>query len=272
VKRHALPALVARSLARGRSVYAAAFVILAAFQVLLVVVASSFQQMRTFDLVSAMMPMGVQQAFGPSALMLASFPGIVSFGYFHPVIVIAVLLLAAYAATEPAGEVEWGLFDLELSRPVRRRTVVTRSVLVSLGVSTGAVGTMVAGTWAGLAALAPAGAQWPMPARVFSLAAHLLLTAWVFGAAGLAAGAWARRRGTAFGAVAVALVFFDLLNFLADAWPRAARLRPWTPFHYFPGFAVANGAAPVARDLTVLAAVAAVLVAAAYWRFERRDL
>lgn len=272
MKASRLWALVFRSLARGRFVFGAAAVILAAFQVLLVVVASSFQEMRSFDLVSAMMPMGVQQAFGPGTLMLASFPGMVTFGYFHPVLVLAVLLLGAYAASEPAGEVEWGLFDLELARALRRRTIVTRSLLVSLLVTTITVAGMVGGTWLGLTLLAPPGARWPMPERVLSLAGHLLVLSWAFAAAGLLAGARASRRGTAFGAVALATVLLYLVNFIADAWPRASALRPYTPFHYFPGFAVANGAAPIARDLAVLAAVAAVLVAMSYWQFRRRDL
>jgi ABC-2 type transport system permease protein len=271
VRRVPLPALVARSLARGRRVFGAASAILAAFQVLLVVIASTFQQTRSFDLLSALMPMGVQQSL-PGALMLASFAGMVTFGYFHPIVVLAVAQLGIYAATEPAGEVEWGLFDLELARPVRRRTIVTRTLLVSMGGTAATVTAMMGGTWAGLSMLAPAGASWPMPGRVLSLGAHLLLLSWVFAAAGLAAAAWARRRGTAFGAVAGLTVLLYLLNFVADAWPRAARLRPWTPFHYFPGFAVANGTAPIAHDLGILAAVSALLVAVAYWRFERRDL
>ena len=131
---------------------------------------------------------------------------------------------------------------------------------------------MAAGTWGGLWLLAPAAAKWPEPHRVLSLAAHVLLLSWVFAAAGLAAGAFARRRGSAFGAVLVATVFLYLMNFVADAWKPAAALRPYTPFHYYPGFAVANGTAPIARDLGVLAAVAAVLILVAFWRFERRDV
>jgi ABC-2 type transport system permease protein len=72
--------------------------------------------------------------------------------------------------------------------------------------------------------------------------------------------------------VGVATVFLYLLNFVADAWAPAARLRPYSPFHYFPGLAVANGTAPIAHDLGVLAALTVALVAVAYWRFERRDL
>lgn len=264
--------LVARSLARGARVFAAVAAILTGFQVLLVVVATTFQETRSFELLTGLMPMSVQQSFGPGALMLASFAGMVTFGYFHPIVVLAVIQVGVYAATEPAGEVEWGLFDLELARPVRRSAIVTRSLVVAFGVTTATVVAMAAGTWGGLWLLAPAAAKWPDPHRVLSLAAHVLLLSWVFAAAGLAAGAFARRRGSAFGAVLVATVFLYLMNFVADAWKPAAALRPYTPFHYYPGFAVANGTAPIARDLGVLAAVTTVLILVAFWRFQRRDL
>ncbi len=264
--------LVARSLARGARVFSAVAGILAGFQVLLVLVATTFQETRSFELLTGLMPMSVQQSFGPGALMLASFAGMVTFGYFHPIVVLAVIQVGVYAATEPAGEVEWGLFDLELARPVRRSAIVARSLVVALGATTATVVAMAAGTWGGLWVFAPAGAAWPDPHRVLSLAAHLLLLSWVFAAAGLAAGAFARRRGSAFGAVLVATVFLYLMNFIADAWKPAAVLRPYSPFHYYAGFAVANGTAPVARDLGVLATVAVMLTLLAFWRFERRDV
>ena len=67
----------------------------------------------------------------------------------------------------------------------------------------------------------------------------------------------------------MAAVFLYLLNVVADAWKPAAALKPFTPFHYYPGLAVANGSAPVAYDLGVLAAATAALVAVAFWRFKR---
>ena len=264
--------LVRRSLARGRAVFLPVALILTAFQVMLVVIASTLQTARSFALMSAMMPIGVQQAFGPTVFMLASFAGLTTFGYFHPVVILALTLLGAYAATEPAGEVEWGLFDLELARAVPRRDVVTRSLVVSFGVTTLIGCAMMGGTFAGLVALAPAGSAWPRFPRVLDLAAHLVALSWVFASAGLTASALARRRGTAFGGVAVIVVSLYLLNFIADAWSKAAPLGPFLPFHYFPGFEVASGAASTARDLGVLVATAAMLVVVAYWRFEKRDL
>ena len=192
-----LAPLVRRSIVRGARTFAAVAGILAGFQVLLVLVATTLQTTRSFNLLTALIPLPGPQSFGPGALMLASFAGMTTFGYFHPIVVLALLQLGAYAATEPAGEIEWGLFDLELARPVRRSTIVARSLLVSFGVTTATVAAMAAGTWGGLHAFAPPGAAWPDPLRVAALAAHLLMLSWVFAAAGLAAAAFARRRGAA---------------------------------------------------------------------------
>jgi ABC-2 type transport system permease protein len=267
-----LVVLVRRSFSRAAAVFAAVTGVLAGFQVLMVLVATSLQQSRSFDLVSALVPMTVQRAFGPGAFMMASFPGIVTFGYFHPIVVLALIQWAVYLATEPAGEVEWGLFDLELSRAVARHRIVTRTVVVAFGLTGATVALMMGATWLGLAALAPAGAEWPAAGRVASLGAHLVLLAWGFAAAGLAAAAFARRRGTAFATVAVATVVLYMLNFLADVWEPARRVRWATPFHYYPGLSVANGTAPVAHDLAVLSTAVVALTLLAYWQFSRRDL
>jgi ABC-2 type transport system permease protein len=267
-----LPALVGRSFSRAAAVFTAVAAILAGFQVLLVLVATSFQQTRSFDLLSSIVPISLQRSLGPGALMLASFPGMVTFGYFHPIVVLAVLQAAVYLATEPAGEVEWALFDLELSRPVARHWIVTRSLVLAFGLTTAVVLVMALGTWAGLTVFAPPNASWPAPARVASLGAHLLLLSWSFAAAGLAVSSATHRRGTAFTIVAVTAVSLYLLNFVADVWTPAARIRWISPFYYFPGFAVANGTAPIARDLLLLAVPTVALSAVAYWQFNRRDL
>lgn len=265
-------ALVGRSFARTAAVFAVVAWILAGFQVLLVLVARSFVETRSFDVLSSLMPMNLQQSLGPGALVLASFPGLVTFGYFHPIVVLAVLQTGAFIATEPAGEIEWGLFDLELSRPLARHWIVTRSLLLALGLSSALVAAMALGTWLGLVGFAPAGATWPAAANVASLAAHLVFLAWTFAALGLAVATFVRRRGTAFALVGMAVVVLYLLNFLSDVWAPARRIRWLSPFHYFPGFAVANGTAPTFHDLSILAIPTLVLSALAYWRFARRDL
>ena len=54
------------------------------------------------------------------------------------------------------------------------RDVVTRSLIVSLGVTACVGGAMMAGTFGGLTAFAPAGSAWPRFPRVLDLTAHLV--------------------------------------------------------------------------------------------------
>ena len=51
-------------------------------------------------------------------------------GYFHPLPLMLVVQFAIYLATEPAGEIEFGLVDLILARPLPRHWLVTRSLLM----------------------------------------------------------------------------------------------------------------------------------------------
>ena len=57
-----------------------------------------------------------------------------SLGFFEPLIVMLVVQFAIFLATEPAGDVETGLVDLVLARPVPRHWLVTRSLIAMTGV------------------------------------------------------------------------------------------------------------------------------------------
>ncbi len=264
--------LVGRSFARGAVGFAAITGILAAFQLIMVLTATVYQSAKSFDTLASLVPASLQRSMGPGMMALASFPGVVTFGYFHPVAVLTFVLAAAYMATEPAGELEWGLFDLELARPVARHSIVTRSLALSFGLTLATATAMVCMTWLGMTIFAPADARWPSFSTIANLAAHLVMLGWCFAAAGAAAAAFGRRRGHAFGATALATVFLYLLSVVADLWQPAASLRFISPFHYYSGIAVANGTASTGLDLAVLAIPVAGLSLLAYWQFGRRDL
>src|SRR5438876_9331346 len=92
-----------------------------------------------------------------------SFSGMVCLGYFDLGIVIALLALSIALATVPASEVESGFADLILARPLRRHWLITRTIALLLLASLIMLTMMIAGTWAGLAMLAPANVRWPSP-------------------------------------------------------------------------------------------------------------
>src|SRR5207247_10396567 len=81
------PALLAHSLRRVRTLVIVMGLLLAAFQVLLTLVAGSIQRSGSFAQVAALAPPFVRQLMGASFLGMRSFAGIICFGYFHPIVV-----------------------------------------------------------------------------------------------------------------------------------------------------------------------------------------
>jgi hypothetical protein len=261
--------LVGRSLQRVGRLFGALLGILGVFQLVLVAVAASFEGARTFERLAMLVPSFMQQSFGAA---LTSFSGMATAGYFHPVVVMLVVQFTIYVATEPAGEIEWGLVDLVLARPLPRHWLVSRSLLMMIMGPAALTSTMVAGTWIGLWSLAPQAARWPDARVILLLVAHLVMLAWCFGGAALAAAAWAQRRGSAQAPVAVAAVILYLIEFLGASWDPARPLARASPFHYYQGTAILTGTADAVLDLSIMGAAAMVGIGLAYWQFGRRDL
>jgi len=243
--------------------------LLAAFQVALVATGASLADGGGFERLAGLAPAFVQQAFGPA---LTSFGGLTALGFFEPLIVMLAVQFAIYVATEPAGDVEAGLVDLILARPVPRHLLVTRSLVVMAGAAIVLPLAMGASLWVSLWLLAPPDARWPEARVVILLMSHLAAVSWCFGGAALAAAAWARRRGAAQVLVGVSAVALYLLEVVGEAWARAAWVARLSPFHHFHGGDILAGHTNPARDLTILVLIAAVGVVLAYWQFHRRDV
>ena len=262
-------ALVCRSFGRVTRPLVALLVVLAGFQVAVIAAASFFATSGNFDRLAQLIPGFLQQTLGPA---LTTFHGMTTIGYFEPLIVMLLVQFAIFLATEPAGEIESSLVDLILARPLPRHWLVSRSLLVTASSTVALTTVMVAGTWVGLWWLAPAGARWPAGRTILTLSVYLTMTAWCFGSAALAASAWARRRASAVGAVAVAAIAAYLLDVLGVMWPPARTLARMSPFSYFHGGTILTGTAEPVRDLGVLGTLTVVGVTLAYWQFRRRDL
>lgn len=268
----ALAALFRRSIAQSSRILLGVMALLVGFQLLIVIQASAYQQSHSFGRIAELMPGYLQRGLGNMALLLASFPGMVTVGYFHPVIVMMLALLAIHLATEPAHDVETGLVDLVLARSIPRHYLVTRSLLLMVFVVAMSALAMGAGTWVGLRLFADPGWSWPTARTLASLLVHLSAVACCLGALGLAVAAGASRRNVAFGLVAFTAVVLYLVAFLALSWA-PARLVAWlSPFDYYPAVSILAGVAPRWTNLLVLTSATFVLIAVAYWRFDRRDL
>src|SRR5262249_51466131 len=79
--------LALHSVGRIRGVVVGVAVLLCAFQFLLTQVAAYLTRQSAFSALFALMPDFVRTVAGPSALAFMSFTGVVSLGYFHPIVI-----------------------------------------------------------------------------------------------------------------------------------------------------------------------------------------
>ena len=263
-------ALAGRSLARHRGLIIAVATLLSAFQILDVVVAYNLQANGIYAQFATLVPAFIQEAMG--GVLVGTFAGAIALGFAHPLVMLSLSCVAIYVASEAAGEVEDGLVDLIVARPVPRFLIVTRSALVSAVSSAAIVTAMFATSRIVVRWLSPATAMAFPASRLAWVAANLLAIVWCFGAASLAVASHVRQRTRAAGTVALVAVSLYLLQFGAAAW---TPLRPFarvSPFHYYePMQTLLGGARPVTYLLGLLTATIALL-GVAYALYNRRDL
>jgi ABC-2 type transport system permease protein len=250
----------------------ATFALLAAFQCLTSFMAATFQEMKYFDRLAALVPDFIRQVLGSSFLPVLSFTGIVVLGYFHIAVLTFLVGLAIAMATEPASDVEHRFTDLLLARPVPRWLPIVRSAVLVVLVAVAATASMAAGTWVGLSLFAPPGAPWPRPRLILALSLGLaaLVTCW--GGIALAVGAAARRRVVAGAATGLAALAFFLLDVVARVREPVRGVARLSPFHYFSPIRTLIGQAVPWADVSALLAFGAGGLIVALLIYSRRDL
>jgi hypothetical protein len=262
-------ALVGRSLRRHATLIMALGTLLSAFQLVLIFIAAGYQRDGLFAQMGSLIPQFVQEAFGAE---IASFGGTVALGFFHPVVMIALSFGAIYIASEPAAEIEEGLVDLVVARPVPRSLIITRSAVVCGGATAAIVFMMIVANRLAVAWLVPPGVPAPRTGPMLLVALNLLAVLWCFGSAALVAAARTRRRAAAAGMIGFAAVFLYLLQFVGAAWAPARPYARVSPFHYYEAMRTLLGMHNPRPDFVVLLAATAALSATAYVLYARRDL
>jgi len=264
--------LTGYSLRRVRILVLSMALLLAVFQVFLIIVAGSIHRNGSFEQLGGLMPPFVRQLLGPSFIGLMSFGGIVSLGYFHLAVMGSLVGLSIALGTTPTSEIETGFIDLILSRPVARHWIITRSIAVMLVSTVAVLSMMLIGTWGGLNVFAAAGATWPDKSLILSLASNLALLMLCWNAIAMAIGAASRRRSVTGGLAGLLALTMFLLDYVARAWEPAERVAWLSPFRYYDPFEMLAGAALSARNLVVLAGISVCGFAVAYFIYSRRDI
>jgi ABC-2 type transport system permease protein len=261
--------LVRRSFGRLMKPFAGVALILILFEAAIIGTAASEASEGGFERLAHAVPTWIHEGLGPA---LTSFAGMTMLGYFDPVITLLLVQFAIYVGSEPAGDVENGVVDLVLARPLSRPIIVGRSLVLVTVVVAALIGCMAAATYISLWYFAPPNVAWPSARDVLMLMVHLAAISWGFGCIALAAGATMKRRASAIGLVALAAIGFFLVDFLVETSKRFKYLWWTTPFHYYHGSTILLGRNHAARDLSVLLGMGVIATAFAFWRFSARDV
>ena len=212
-------------------------------------------------------PQGVLEAFNYNDLTSpAGYLASSVYGLLIPLLV--AVFAIAYGTRAVAGDEEAGTLDLLLAHPVSR----TRVALQRFGALVAALALIGAVLWLAMLAIAgPAELVGVTAAEFAAVTIQLTLFGACLGGLAFAVGAATGRRALALGASAGVAVLAYLAN---GVFPQVEGLE-WTrdvsPWHwYLGGEPLKNGLQ--AGDALLLLAVAAVLVAAGTWAFNRRDV
>ena len=246
--------------------------LLAGFQVVLILVARSIERSGGFEQLSALLPPFAREMMGPSLASFMSFAGIVCLGYFHLAVMGSLVALSMAIATMPTSEIESGFIDLILSRPLARHWIITRTIILAILSAAFLLAMMMAGTWAGLEALAPKNARWPSAKLILSLAMNLGLLMLSWSGVAMAIGSASRRRSVAGGVGGLLALTAFLLDYVGRLWRPAESLAWLSPFRYYSPFELVMGNPLPPKNLAVLAGLAAAGFAAAYVLYARRDI
>ncbi len=266
-----LAALVGRSLGRVRFLLLGLTAVLCGLQLVIVAAAAELQRSGTLNALQGLFPQFFQSIAG--GLVFGSFAGLASLGFLHPVVVLAVIEAAIFLASEPAWEIESGIVDVTMARPVPRGAIVARSAIVAFGATAAVLALMLVSMRVSLLALAPAGVARPALKTQALLAFNLLAEAWWFAALGLLAAAIVRRRSIAIGAAGLLAIALYLFNLVAEISPTMRPYRSFTPFHYFNSPLLISGSDQEWPGDVALLIVSAAALAVAAWRgYARRDL
>jgi ABC-2 type transport system permease protein len=261
--------LLKRSFGRVAWMTLSIVLLMVAFQLSILASAVSLERAGDFARLLNAVPEFVREAIGPA---LGSFAGMAVLIYMEPLVILLLCLFAGYVASEPAADVESGLVDLMLARPLPRSWLITRSLVLMTALVGGIVLAMGLANWLGLVWMAPESAAWPEPRTILLMMIHLFALAWCIGGVALGAAGTLSRRSVVLGLTTLFVVGTYMIHAVAElaGWFRILR---WaSPFHYFQGTSILAGDIPTARNLTFLFGLGAVGVAAAYLRFNRRDL
>ena len=265
--------MTGRVLRNGLPGLVALLVGIALFEFVQPLVIASFGGARGLDAILERIPPALQ-AFTrtrPEFLALSGLAGYLSLGFTHPLyIVLAGAAVIGFAARSLAGEIERGMIQIPLSRPISRGAVYGARVVgvVAIAVLLALAGP--AGMVAGMAYARPEGAF--DYGNLGAVALTSLALFWAIGGLTLCGSAAASTAGRVIAWALSLLVVSYFVDYFAGVWTPLHAILFLSLFEYYDPTAALVSGQPSFPDLVILALVGLVATSAGLIVFSRRDL
>ena len=269
----ALPRMTGRVLRHGLPGLVALLLGITLFEFVQPLVIASFGGADTLNAILDSVP-PVLQAFArtrPEFLALSGLAGYLSLGFTHPLyLVLTGAAVVGFAARSLAGEMDRGIIQIPLARPISRSAVYASRVIGVAVICVALAVTGPLGMIAGMLSARPSGEL--AFANFGAVAVSGLALFWAIGGLSLLGSAAASTSGRVVGWAIGLLVLSYFVDYFAGVW---APLEPWTVLslfdYYDPSQALVSGQIS-GTNLTTLGLVGAVATAAGLAVFARRDL
>jgi ABC-2 type transport system permease protein len=268
----AVPRMTGRVLRNGLPGLIALLLGIILFEFIQPVVIASFGGAAGLNAIMERIPPALQ-AFArtrPEFLALSGLEGYLALGFTHPLyLVLAGAAIVGFAARSLAGEMDRGIIQITLSRPISRPAVYGSRVI---GVAVICFALAVAGPLGMFAGIVYAEPGEMALANFRAVGLTSLALFWAIGGLSLLGSAVANGTGRVVGWAIGILVVSYFVDYFAGIW---APLERWTFLslfdYYNPSQALVTGQSD-ARNLAILAIVGAVASFAGLAVFTRRDL
>jgi ABC-2 type transport system permease protein len=246
---------------------------IALFEFVQPIVIASFGGASGLDAIMARIPPAVRVFVRarPEFLAMSGLPGYLSLGFTHPLyIILTGAAVIGFAARSLAGEMEHGIIQIPLARPISRPTVYLARAFgaIIICVLLALVGPL--GMIAGLLYARPDGQLAYEHLVAVGLTGFALF--WAVGGISLCGSAAASTAGRVVGWVLAILVLSYFIDYFAEIWQPLQTLTFLSLFEYYdPTAAIVTGDTNP-RELLVLLIIGAATAIVGLIVFTRRDL
>ncbi len=244
---------------------------LAAFQILILYLITTFDTQAMFSSILGQMPANIKMFLSNGFLNTLTVEGGAAFGYNHPIVIALVVVNAINVPVKHVSrELESGTMELLLSHPFKRQ-----SLIITLWIS----GFIILGLIALAGFLSSVYGiylfhtlTWKLTYRVFQISVNMLLFSACVMTLTLLICTMSRGGGVT-GNISAAIVFvFYLVFIVSQLWDKLKFMQPYNLFNYYEPSKIMLKQGHFMVDNLVFSSLTVVFLLGSVWFFGRRDV